>query len=66
MSNKYEYKERDVDKDIKNEFRFGDGNISDCFSVFLGGLSLLAVFAYLYRSYLTTTELRQIYDAVFL
>jgi len=66
MTEKYQYKERDVKKDIENQFRFGDGKISGCFSVFLGGLSLLAVFAYLYPSYLTTTELRQVYDAVFL
>ena len=48
------------------QFRIGDGKISGYSSVFLGSLSLLAVLAYLYPSYLTTIELRQVYDAAFL
>lgn len=62
----YDYKSRDVDVQPEKEFRFGEGKISGYFSVFLGALSVLAVLAYLYPSYLTTTELRQAYDAVFL
>lgn len=66
MKNKHEYKKRIVETSKESAFKFGEGKISGCFSVFLGSLSLLAVFAYLYPSYLTTTELRQVYDAVFL
>jgi len=66
MSNDYQYREREVELDKDRQFRFGEGKISGYASVFLGALSLLAVFAYLYPSYLTTTELRQAYDAVFL
>ena len=62
----YDYKSREVEVRPSQEFRFGEGKISGYFSVFLGALSLLGVLAYLYPSYLTTTELRQAYDAVFL
>ena len=63
MNENYEYRERQIDKDSSQEFRFGEGRISGYSSLVLGILSLLAVFAYLYPSYLTTTELRQAYDA---
>ncbi|WP_425642560.1 sterol desaturase family protein [Marinomonas gallaica] len=63
MDEKYEYKVRQVEKDLSKEFRFGEGRISGVASLALGILSLLAVLAYLYPSHLTTTELRQIYDA---
>lgn len=63
MEEQYEYKERKVDKDESQEFRFGEGRISGVASCTLGILSVLAVLAYLYPSYLTTTELRQVYDA---
>ena len=66
MNNNYEYKDRKVELDYEKEFRIGEGKISGYVSIFLGVLSLLAVLAYLYPSYLTTTELRQAYDAVFL
>lgn len=56
------YKKRRVPLDKDQQFRFGEGKISAYASVLLGLLSLLAVFAYLYPSYLTTTELRQAYD----
>lgn len=62
----YEYKKRRIPLDRENQFRFGEGKISGYVSVSLGVMSLLAVFAYLYPSYLTTTELRQVYDAHFL
>lgn len=63
MDKDYQYKEREVKKDLSKELQLGEGRISAVLSLALGGLSLLAVFAYLYPSYLTTTELRQIYDA---
>jgi len=66
MTTDHEYKDRNVELDVKNQLRFGEGRISGLCSVFLGGLSLLAVLAYLYPSYLTTVELRQAYDALFL
>ena len=61
--NEYQYQERRVAKDPDREFRLGEGKISGCLSLTLGILSLLAVFAYLYPSYLTTTDLRKAYDA---
>ncbi|WP_196140737.1 sterol desaturase family protein [Aliikangiella sp. G2MR2-5] len=59
----YDYRERQVPLESERAFRLGEGKISGYISVFLGSLSLLAVFAYLYPSYLTTGELRQAYDA---
>ncbi|MEM7466390.1 MAG: sterol desaturase family protein, partial [Pseudomonadota bacterium] len=59
----YKYRERQVKKDSAMEFRLGEGRISGYLSLSLGILSLLAVFAYLYPSYLTTAELREVYDA---
>ncbi|RMA82638.1 sterol desaturase family protein [Umboniibacter marinipuniceus] len=63
MNNEYEYQERVVHKNSDKEFRLGEGRISGYLSFTLGLLSLLAVFAYLYPSHLTTTELRAVYDA---
>lgn len=63
MTQDYQYKERQVTLDKAKEFRLGEGRISGYSSLFLGIMSLLAVLAYLYPSYLTTTELRQAYDA---
>jgi len=63
MTQEYQYKEREIEKDPAREFRFGEGKISGVLSLILGVLSLLAVFAYLYPSYLTTTDLRKTYDA---
>lgn len=65
-SKDYSYKERQVALDPETEFRFGEGKISAALSLSLGALSLLAVLAYRYPAYLTTLELRQAYDAVFL
>jgi lathosterol oxidase len=50
-------------KSDAKQFKLGDGRISGCISLSLGLLSLLAVLAYLFPSYLTTTELRHVYDA---
>lgn len=63
MTEQYDYKKREIELDAKREFRFGEGKISGYISVTLGILSFLAVLAYLYPSYLTTIELRQVYDA---
>ncbi len=62
----YQYRKRKVTPQPEREFKVGNGRISGYGSLFLGGLSLAAVFAYRYPSYLTTTELRAAYDAVFL
>lgn len=58
---------------IKNYFRhhghapfnFGEGRISGYLSAALGLLSLLAVFCFLLPEWLTTSELRQVYDEQF-
>ena len=63
MKENYQYKARQVEKNASKEFRFGEGRISSYLSFTLGLLSLLAVLAYLYPAYLTTTELRKAYDA---
>lgn len=59
----YQYQQREVVRRPEKEFVIGDGRISGYISVFLGALSLAAVLAYLFPSYLTTTELRAVYDA---
>ena len=66
MSEEYQYKERQVVPQPDKEFVIGNGRISGYASLFLGGMSLLCVLAYLFPSYLTTTELRAVYDAEFL
>ncbi|HID82419.1 MAG TPA: sterol desaturase family protein [Chromatiales bacterium] len=63
MNKNYKYKKRKIEEDTHNQLRFGEGKISGISSLTLGILSFLAVLAYLYPSYLTTTELRQVYDA---
>lgn len=63
MEEQYQYRDRIVVKNPDKEFRLGEGRVSGYLSATLGILSLLAVFAYLYPSLLTTTELRQLYDA---
>lgn len=62
MDSGYEYRPREVAKDPTQEFRLGEGRISAYLSVSLGVLSVLSVLAYLYPSYLTTTDLRKAYD----
>lgn len=66
MPHDYEYHARQVELDRERQFRLGEGKISGYCAVFLGALSLLSVLAYLYPAYLTTAELRQVYDAAFL
>jgi lathosterol oxidase len=60
------YEERQIDNMEHRKLKIGDGNISGYISVCLGVFSFLAVLAYLFPSYLTTTELRAAYDAEFL
>ena len=66
MSKTYKYKAREVIQRPEKEFGTGSGRTSGYASVFLGFLSVLGVLAFLYPSYLTTTELRAAYDAGFL
>jgi sterol desaturase/sphingolipid hydroxylase (fatty acid hydroxylase superfamily) len=68
MNNKKDwvYKERQIEDMEDRRFKVGDGNISGYIASFLGVFSFLAVLAYLFPSYLTTTELRAAYDAEFL
>lgn len=63
MNAPYQYRDRDVAPDLRRALRFGEGRISGYSAVFLSAMCLLAVLAYLFPSYLTTTELRQVYDA---
>ncbi len=62
----YKYKKR-VTPDLSDKaFRIGEGRISGYISMFLGVLSFLAVLCYQFPSYLTTTDLRAVYDAEWL
>jgi lathosterol oxidase len=58
----YVYKARQVPEMSNRFFAIGQGRISGYVSVLLGGLSLFAVLCYRYPSYLTTQELRNVYD----
>jgi len=58
----YVYKPRTVGDMSNRYFRVGDGRISGYTSIALGALSLFAVLCYRYPSYLTTRELRNVYD----
>lgn len=59
----YQYREREVIPRPEKAFELGSGQTSGYISLFLGFLSVLGVLAFLYPSYLTTTELREAYDA---
>jgi len=59
----YQYQERVVTAKPHRSFAIGTGKISGYASLFLGILSVAGVLAFLYPSYLTTTELRSAYDA---
>lgn len=66
MSNKTQehvYKKRKTMDMSDRAFRIGDGSISGYISCSLGVLSFLAVLCYLFPTYLTTTDLRQAYNA---
>jgi sterol desaturase/sphingolipid hydroxylase (fatty acid hydroxylase superfamily) len=60
---KYNYKDRAVTKQPSRELGAGNGLFIGISSAMLGSLSLAAILAYLYPSYLTTAELRSLYDA---
>jgi sterol desaturase/sphingolipid hydroxylase (fatty acid hydroxylase superfamily) len=59
---KHEYKPRETEDMSAESFRFGEGKISGYAACFLGVLSFLAVLCYQFPSYLTTTDLRAVYD----
>ena len=63
MSEDYQYQKRNVTPMPHKEFGVGTGRTSGYASFFLGFLSVLGVLAFLYPSYLTTAELREVYDA---
>ena len=65
-SKDYEYKERVTPDLSEKAFRIGEGRISGYVSMFLGISSFLAVLCYKFPSYLTTTDLRAVYDAEYL
>jgi lathosterol oxidase len=58
----HEYKARETEDMSAETFRFGEGKISGYAACFLGVLSFLAVLCYQFPSYLTTTDLRAVYD----
>jgi len=58
----FQYQEREVTPMPHKELGKGGGLLRGYTALTLGLLSLLAVLAYLYPSYLTTTELRAAYD----
>jgi sterol desaturase/sphingolipid hydroxylase (fatty acid hydroxylase superfamily) len=62
MSKQYEYGERHDKPMPERTLRFGEGRIAGLISLTLGVLAFLSVLAWLYPEYLTTRELRQVYD----
>ena len=58
----HEYKPRQIPEMSNRFLRVGQGRISGYVSAFLGVMSFLTVLCFLYPSYLTTTELRSVYD----
>lgn len=63
---KHQYQTRQTQDMTAEFFRFGEGKISGYLAFSLGLLSLLAVLCYQFPSYLTTTDLRAVYDAKWL
>ncbi|WP_444998350.1 sterol desaturase family protein [Aliikangiella sp. IMCC44359] len=58
----FEYKQRQTEDMSEQMFYFGEGKISGYASCFLGITSFLAVLCYQFPSYLTTADLRAVYD----
>ncbi|MFO0676287.1 MAG: sterol desaturase family protein [Polyangiaceae bacterium] len=58
----YRYGERDVAPMPTRELRFGEGRMSATVTLFLGVLSFLAVLCFHFPEYLTTPNLREVYD----
>jgi sterol desaturase/sphingolipid hydroxylase (fatty acid hydroxylase superfamily) len=58
----YKYGERQTSDMSNRSFAIGQGRISGYLSVTLGVLSLLAVVAWRFPAWLTTRELREVYD----
>lgn len=62
----FEYKPRVIEPMEDKKFKLGQGKISSSLACSLGILSFLAVLCFKFPSYLTTAELRETYDLVFL
>jgi sterol desaturase/sphingolipid hydroxylase (fatty acid hydroxylase superfamily) len=62
LDDDHEYEERTPDDMTARFFRIGEGRISGYLASFLGVMSFLAVLCFRYPSYLTTVELREMYD----
>ena len=62
----YEYRVRVTEDMSERWFRFGEGKISGYAATSLGAISFLAVLCYQFPEYLTTRDLRAVYDARFL
>jgi len=58
----YDYRSRELEDMSSRFFRLGDGRISGYLSLLLGTSSLLAVLAFRYPQFLTTADLRAVYD----
>jgi sterol desaturase/sphingolipid hydroxylase (fatty acid hydroxylase superfamily) len=58
----YEYKSRQVPEMSGRYLRVGQGRISGYVSAFLGVMAFLTVLCFKYPAYLTTEELRHVYD----
>ncbi len=58
----YEYGEREVAPMPERSLRVGEGRISGMISLTLGALAFLGALAWRYPEYLTTAELREVYD----
>lgn len=63
---KFTYKPRITEDMGARYFRLGQGRISGMIAAFLGVLSFLAVLAFQFPEYLTTRELREVYDPALL
>ncbi len=61
-SQDYEYREREIEDMSDQAFRFGEGRISGYSAAALGILSFFAVLCYQFPAWLTTADLRAVYD----
>lgn len=62
----HQYKPRQTQDMSEAFFRFGEGKISGYLACSLGVISFLAVLCYQFPAYLTTMDLRAVYDAYWL
>ncbi len=61
-SRQHEYRKRQIPDMSQAFLRIGQGRISGYVSAFLGVMSFLTVLCFLFPSWLTTAELREVYD----